>query len=485
MQRFWMRLDLTDLVAVREALNEFLPVLVDRYGAASAELAAQWAESLLGNAVIANPAVDVGGRVSWAMRSAFQGNPTQTLSTLAVVVDELVKQHGRETIADSSAEAGVRWARVPSGAETCAFCLILASRGDAYHSAESAGEGRKFHGDCVLPGTVVSGTAVATTMRMHEGEVVTLAAGGQELTVTANHPVLTSRGWVAAQFVDESDHLAVAEVVDRVVSGAPGVDQRPSSIEDRFRAALMEPQSARRSVPGASEQFHGDGFDSEVHVVARDNLLWDERDALAREVRAEFLLSERARVPASAGGSLTPLGGAQLLLDRADPAANGSMGRLRLGRAFSGRHLFGADLARLATPARLDARIQEPPTDRRPGQAVSLGQGVLTFPGEIPAEESLRALQGVVRLAPVTRIVRRWHRGHVYNLQTESGWYWANSIVTHNCDCVATPIRDPRDLPRGYDPEALSRMYVDARDKADSGSINKIAAAMRETHGIH
>lgn len=148
LQRFWMRLDLTDLVAVREALNAFLPVLVDRYGAASAEVAAQWAESLLGSAVIANPAVDVGGSVSWAMGSAFQGNPTQTLSTLSLVVDRFVKQHGRDTIADSSAAAGVRWARVPSGAETCSFCLILASRGDAYHSAESAGEGRKFHGSC-------------------------------------------------------------------------------------------------------------------------------------------------------------------------------------------------------------------------------------------------------------------------------------------------------------------------------------------------
>ena len=148
LQRFWMRLDLTDLVAVREALNEFLPVLVDRYGAASAELAAQWAESLLGAAVLANPVVDVAPAVSWSLTSAFQGNPTQSLSTLGIVVDRLVKQHGRDTIADSSARAGVRWARVPSGAETCAFCLILASRGDAYHSAESAGEGRKFHGDC-------------------------------------------------------------------------------------------------------------------------------------------------------------------------------------------------------------------------------------------------------------------------------------------------------------------------------------------------
>src|SRR5690606_36307470 len=33
----------------------------------------------------------------------------------------------------------VRWARVATGRETCAFCLILVSRGPVYQSAKSAG----------------------------------------------------------------------------------------------------------------------------------------------------------------------------------------------------------------------------------------------------------------------------------------------------------------------------------------------------------
>lgn len=48
-----------------------------------------------------------------------------------------------------------KWARVPSGAETCPFCIMLASRGFVYHSERSA-EGR-YHGhpgcDCrIVPG---------------------------------------------------------------------------------------------------------------------------------------------------------------------------------------------------------------------------------------------------------------------------------------------------------------------------------------------
>lgn len=48
----------------------------------------------------------------------------------------------------------VRFARVPSGAETCSFCLTLASRGFVYHSRETAGLNRVDHAhafcDCVI-----------------------------------------------------------------------------------------------------------------------------------------------------------------------------------------------------------------------------------------------------------------------------------------------------------------------------------------------
>ena len=43
---------------------------------------------------------------------------------------------------------GARFARVPTGFETCAFCLMLASRGAVYHSRKAAGEFRHFHRNC-------------------------------------------------------------------------------------------------------------------------------------------------------------------------------------------------------------------------------------------------------------------------------------------------------------------------------------------------
>lgn len=41
-----------------------------------------------------------------------------------------------------------RFARVPTGAETCPFCVMLASQGFVYHSAKSAGKLDHYHAHC-------------------------------------------------------------------------------------------------------------------------------------------------------------------------------------------------------------------------------------------------------------------------------------------------------------------------------------------------
>ena len=45
-------------------------------------------------------------------------------------------------------DKGAMFARVPTGTETCAFCLMLASRGAVYHSRKTAGEWGRFHRGC-------------------------------------------------------------------------------------------------------------------------------------------------------------------------------------------------------------------------------------------------------------------------------------------------------------------------------------------------
>lgn len=65
-----------------------------------------------------------------------------------------VKRSAYENMVRNCSSHLVRYARVPSGRETCSFCFMLASRGFVYHSEQTA-EGRGLHGvhdhcDCII-----------------------------------------------------------------------------------------------------------------------------------------------------------------------------------------------------------------------------------------------------------------------------------------------------------------------------------------------
>lgn len=58
-------------------------------------------------------------------------------------------------------DKGAMFALVPTGTETCTFCLMLASRGAVYHTRKTAGEWRHSHRGCdckVVPSFEGDGT---------------------------------------------------------------------------------------------------------------------------------------------------------------------------------------------------------------------------------------------------------------------------------------------------------------------------------------
>lgn len=80
---------------------------------------------------------------------------------LAVSAVRHARQAGRNAVADTAKKGrvreigskrpvrGARWARVLTGAENCAFCAMLASRGPAYASEDTASGQWHDHCDCV------------------------------------------------------------------------------------------------------------------------------------------------------------------------------------------------------------------------------------------------------------------------------------------------------------------------------------------------
>ena len=88
----------------------------------------------------------------WAAGPLFgRGDSAKALSLTAGAVQRLVQQGGRDTLHRNVREdpSEPRWARAPQGAETCAWCRMLASRGAVYLSRESAGgDDNNWHNDC-------------------------------------------------------------------------------------------------------------------------------------------------------------------------------------------------------------------------------------------------------------------------------------------------------------------------------------------------
>ncbi|MBD1541029.1 hypothetical protein G9E11_01910 [Arthrobacter sp. IA7] len=155
LEAFFASLDLARPEAARDSLLEFTPVLVAQYGEVAAALAADWYEELTGStgAALARSvdAATVASQVRYAAGHLWTPQPAAALGVLSVQVDKFVKQPGRDTIASNARRGRVRWARVPTGSKTCAWCLTLASRDAVYlseRSASKAADGSDYHGDC-------------------------------------------------------------------------------------------------------------------------------------------------------------------------------------------------------------------------------------------------------------------------------------------------------------------------------------------------
>lgn len=157
---FFASLNLGRPEAARDALLEFLPLLTAQYGDIAASVAAEFYEEMrasqgargsftaLGAASVPSEAVEA--RVRSAAAHLWTPTPEAMLGGLLLAADKFVKQPGRATIAANAKREGVRWARVPSGAKTCSWCLILASRDAVYSSKKAAvgADGDHYHGDC-------------------------------------------------------------------------------------------------------------------------------------------------------------------------------------------------------------------------------------------------------------------------------------------------------------------------------------------------
>lgn len=127
--------------------------LIRQYGGAASLNAAEFFEKQTGiSNALASEWIDLDS-LDRTIRYAIAANRYDALGAdpLPEVnknISRQTKNHAHQTMVDNARKNKVKFARVPAGAKTCAFCMMLASRGFVYVSKQTAGEMMQFHNDC-------------------------------------------------------------------------------------------------------------------------------------------------------------------------------------------------------------------------------------------------------------------------------------------------------------------------------------------------
>ena len=365
-----------------------------------------------------------------------------------------------------------RWALVPTGDETCAYCIIIASRGFDYDDKETAAH---THANCVVADTEVAGIGLLAGMRReYKGTLVNIrTSGGRNLTVTPNHPILTTRGWVVAGEIKKFDNLICANFAHGDGGSVPDVNDVPPTAKEVFESCSFMDSTLFDSVPVAAENLDGEIVgDSNIKVVNPFGFLKRAIEATINEPIEHCRFS----VAQSDGSISCPLldsfRACNLFWLGNDSTSDGIMSGGGLSTSLFGCHSGSSDKTSFGLVACRDSSIGKPSNNSWTADVETIGDGInaltiierfenpirhwdtlttrldaiaseYTKNGCVTASDFLdNFFSGSARLIEIDDVesVSFSERScHVYNLSTKGGWYVSSGIITHNCDCRVIP----------------------------------------------
>lgn len=281
------------------------------------------------------------------------------------------------------------------------------------------------HFNCVVEGTRVASPAVSATMkRRYFGELIEIrTAAGSILTVTKNHPILSDKGWIPAYCLREGGHVVRSFDPNRVVMVvSPDDHYRITLIEDILKAFNRSFSVGATTVPASAENFHGDGLGSEVEVIRSDGFLWSQYQTASVEPspHQDFVARDVVR-------SLIQLSSQRTLASRLQRTREVSFSGIS-GRCVS-PSLFRSPLLGH------ESVVLEPSSPRDANHVKSFDNNPSWSLKQFAELEDRHP--GLIVFDEVIQ-VRSFDAGnstHVYNLETSTGWYVAEGIISHNCRC--------------------------------------------------
>lgn len=359
---------------------------------------------------------------------------------------------------------------------TTLICMTL--DGKVYSVDDGSAPRPPIHMGCLLGDTHVLpiGGVSFYSMRPFNGDIFTIrTAGGYQLSVTPNHPVLTDRGFVAANLINKGDKVVTQLSSDFPFPPHPYDDNVIPTIKERIDTLYTSGEVVAVPMPTSAEDFHGDVSNDDISIVFIDSHLCDSQlPSISQHLVQNFLKGGRVD-SLSAESTASAFTGFLFGLYSSTSGMVGSLNepsyffRRRIGHSclLLLRSITGLDVPSFQYASndiggvpKFSGNSGDPASAVKKGNHFSnlaFGEGdrPVRLPSRDsqllgnPANMSLTATEHLAdflvckpfieKLDEVVGVSVERKFTHVYNLETQSGVYCSNSIVTHNCRSTTVP----------------------------------------------
>ena len=267
------------------------------------------------------------------------------------------------------------------------------------------------------------------------GKIVSIkTSGGVQFSCTPNHPILTPNGWVAAELLNNGDNILVTNGENNVFSRVnPYIKHRFPSIDAIHK--LGKKFGGERAC-GLSVNFHGDIPATDVEVVTHKRLLGDVRNTSGRNGIDKFLFKLSYKTLSCFGSLFKHFWSVCKTSFGFIGCKCKSFPFFKCSVSHSCEHGFG-------TISNRDSVLTEYSINNLPADTVIDG-------------ELLDRLSSEIFVDTIVDVNVSVSSCHVYNLQTENGYYFVNSIIPQkfqkvngifaiakNCRCTMATVEPP------------------------------------------
>lgn len=358
--------------------------------------------------------------------------------------------------------------------KTCLTCIAL--HGTRLEIGERVDD--HFRGRCEVPGNLISGAAISSLVSRHyNGDIVVLnTASGKQLPVTSNHPVLTDSGWLPAKSIRKGDNVISYGGSKGASVGVDPDENHIPTIVENIPASLG--MARLGTMPISSQDFHGDGINGDVGIVWSNRFLRkDFFSSLSQPLRQKLFGGRNTEADSFFG-----LGDFHSMPHSKWYSSSGLLSSFHDVLLLLRSHLAGPQSVGLVNASPFNPSTLEPGAYNIPGYAKLGSQGVFGHSSNVQAGDGVRhritspasgrvlsgldfpafgtraeqplalekirerllasmpnlrrnhdIIPGQIRFDPVVEVGLRRFSGHVYSLQSDSGWYSSNGIISHNC----------------------------------------------------